>query len=120
MPPTRARKIKFKIAGDRPSTIHLPVTIVVTVTTITNPPPSPRPTPTTMNHRIILSHRPTGPIDTRTFSHSDVPIPTHDELQVGEVVVRVMWLSLVRVLRWLGGEGWALMWRELGGCRIRR
>jgi hypothetical protein len=65
-----------------------------------------------MNHRIILSHRPTGPIDTRTFSHSDVPIPTHEELQVGEVVVRVMWLSLVRVyggLQW-GVGSWELMW----------
>ena len=51
-----------------------------------------------MNHRIVLSQRPTGPIDANTFRRSDAPIPTEDELQAGEVVVKVMWLSLVRNL----------------------
>lgn len=52
-----------------------------------------------MNTRIVLANRPAeGPIPANTFKQEQRPIPKKEDLKDGEVVVRVMWLSLVRFL----------------------
>lgn len=52
--------------------------------------------PAKTNTRIVLHSRPKGPIEPDTFKtdHSEA-VPTEKDLKDGEVVVRVMWISLV-------------------------
>ena len=53
--------------------------------------------PAKTNTRIILHSRPKGPIEPETFkTDRSEAIPTEADLKEGEVVVRVMWISLVR------------------------
>lgn len=47
------------------------------------------------NTQIVLHSRPKGPIQPDTFKVQQTPIPTLKDLKDGEVVVRVMWISLV-------------------------
>ncbi|KAJ9106860.1 hypothetical protein QFC19_002989 [Naganishia cerealis] len=56
-----------------------------------------------MNTRIVLANRPAeGPIPANTFKQEQQPIPRKEELKDGEVIVRVMWLSLDPAMRgWL-------------------
>lgn len=57
-----------------------------------------------MNTRIVLANRPAeGPIPANTFKQEQQAIPRKEDLKDGEVVVRVMWLSLVRSLASLQG-----------------
>lgn len=52
-----------------------------------------------MNTRIVLANRPAeGPIPANTFKQEQKPVPKKEDLKDGEVIVRVMWLSLVRVV----------------------
>lgn len=49
-----------------------------------------------MNTRIVLANRPAeGPIPANTFKQEQKPVPKKEDLKDGEVIVRVMWLSLV-------------------------
>lgn len=59
--------------------------------------PSPSPPLTRiMNTRIVLANRPAeGPIPPNTFKQEQKPVPKKEDLKDGEVIVRVMWLSLV-------------------------
>ena len=48
------------------------------------------------NTRIVLQSRPKGPIEPDTFkTDRSERVPTEKDLKDGEVVVRVMWISLV-------------------------
>jgi NADPH-dependent curcumin reductase CurA len=54
-----------------------------------------------MNTRIVLANRPAeGPIPSNTFKAEQKPVPKKEDLRDGEVIVRVMWLSLVRRAQW--------------------
>ncbi|GHJ87357.1 hypothetical protein NliqN6_3759 [Naganishia liquefaciens] len=56
-----------------------------------------------MNTRIVLANRPAeGPIPPNTFKQEQRPVPKKEDLKDGEVIVRVMWLSLDPAMRgWL-------------------
>lgn len=46
------------------------------------------------NTRIVLHSRPKSAIEPDTFKTETVPVPTEAELEDGQVVVKVMWISL--------------------------
>jgi len=51
--------------------------------------------PAKTNTRIVLQSRPKGPIEPETFkTDKSEAVPTEKDLKDGEVVVRVMWISL--------------------------